>query len=311
LHSKLSLGERYDQWRKIYNNEVKIVVGARSSIFAPIKNLGIIIMDEEHDLSYKSESTPRYNTKDVARYICNQCKVPLIFGSATPDIETSYKVVQKEIQMLKLTKRATSSSLPDIDIVDMKDELEEGNKSMFSFKLQQEIKNNLEKKEQTILFLNRRGYSTFVMCRDCSFVSKCKNCNIALTYHQDKNKLKCHYCGFERNNFSECPMCKSKNIRFFGTGTQKIEAEIKKLFPNCTTLRMDVDTTSKKGAHEKLLNEFKEKDIDILIGTQMVVKGHHFPKVTLVGVISADASLNIEDYRAAERTYQILTQVAR
>jgi len=192
----------------------------------------------------------------------------------------------------------------------MTEELEKGNRTIFSERLCNQIKENLQKKEQTILFLNRRGYSTFVMCRDCGFVEKCRNCNISLTYHLEDNKLKCHYCGFEKNNYNTCPICKSKNIKSFGTGTQKVEEEIKKIFPNVTTLRMDVDTTTKKGAHQKLLKKFTDENIDILIGTQMVVKGHHFPKVSLVGVLAADTSLNIDDFRAGERTYQILTQVS-
>ena len=310
LHSKLSVGERYDQWQNIKTGKAKIVIGARSAIFAPVENLGLIIIDEEHDSSYKSDMTPRYHAKELAKFFAKQNKVPLVLRSATPDIATYYLAKQGKITLLKLTKRANNSSLPDIEIVDLKEELAIGNKSMLSGKLQNEIEENLNKKRQTILFLNRRGYSTFVMCRECGYTVKCKNCNITMTYHLKENKLKCHYCGYERENITICPECKSKNIRYFGTGTQKLETQIHKLFPNATTIRMDIDTVSKKNSHEEILKSFKDDKIDILIGTQMVVKGHHFPNVTLVGVIAADSMLYLEDYKATEKTFQVLTQVA-
>ena len=310
LHSKLSIGERYDEWQKIAKGEAKIIIGARSAIFAPVKNIGIIIIDEEHDISYKSDMAPRYNAKDIAKYIAEKHNCPLVFGSATPDIVTMKQAEDKDIQIYKLTKRATSSTLPDVEIVDLRNELANGNRSMLSFKLQSEIENNLKNKKQTILFLNRRGYSTFVMCRECGYVAKCKNCNISLTYHSSGNRLKCHYCGFEMPVIKECPECNSKKVKYFGTGTQKLEEEINKLYPNASTIRMDIDTVSKKNSHEEILNTFKNDNIDILIGTQMVVKGHHFPNVTLVGVITADGSLNLEDYRAVERTFQTLVQVS-
>lgn len=309
LHSKLSVGERYDQWKKIERGKAKIVIGARSAIFAPVHNLGIIIIDEEHDESYKSESNPRYNAKDIASYLARKSDVPLILGSATPDIKTYYKASNENIELLELTKRANSSSLPNVEIIDLRNELISGNKSMISIKLYKMIEENLKNKRQTILFLNRRGFSTFIMCRDCGYTAKCKNCNISLTYHIKDRKLKCHYCGYETKEITVCPECNSKNIRYFGTGTQKLEMEINKMFPKATTIRMDVDTVTKKNSHEEILNKFKNEGIDILIGTQMVVKGHHFPNVTLVGVIAADSSLNIEDYRASERTFQLLTQV--
>lgn len=310
LHSKLSVGERYDQWQKINNGQAKIVIGARSAIFAPIKQLGLIIIDEEHDSSYKSDTTPRYNAKDLAKYMANKNNVPLILGSATPDIISYYKAQTKKTEILTLSKRANEAQLPDIEIVDLREELANGNRSIISTKLYENIEKNLKEKKQTILFLNRRGYSTFVMCRDCGYIAKCKNCNITLTYHSKENKLKCHYCGYEQKNITICPECNSKNVKYFGTGTQKLEEEIQKIFPTATTIRMDVDTTSKKNSIEEILNKFKKENIDILIGTQMVVKGHHFPNVTLVGVIAADSSLYIEDYRASERTFQLLTQVA-
>ena len=310
LHSKLSVGERYDQWEKIERGDAKIVIGARSAMFAPVKDLGIIIIDEEHDESYKSETSPRYNVKDIASYIAKKNSIPVVLGSATPDIKTYYKSLNGNIELIELTKRANKSSLPNVEIVDLRNELARGNKSMISTKLYDMMKENLKNKKQTILFLNRRGFSTFIMCRDCGYTAKCKNCDITLTYHLHENKLKCHYCGYETNAITVCPVCKSKNIRYFGTGTQKLEEEVKKIFPEASIIRMDVDTVTKKNSHEEILSKFRNDGIDILIGTQMVVKGHHFPNVTLVGVIAADSSLNIDDYRANEKTFQILTQVA-
>jgi len=304
LHSKLSIGERYDQWNKIKDGKAKIIIGARSAIFAPAVNLGLIIIDEEHDESYVSEMTPRYNAKEVAEYIANQKSIPLILGSATPDMDTYYKARNEKIQILTLTKRANKSNLPVVEIVDLRNELANGNRSMISRKLEEEIAKNLETKKQTILFLNRRGFSTFIMCRDCGYTVKCKRCNIAMTYHKNVNKLKCHYCGFEQKVVTTCPECNSKNIKYFGAGTQKLEDEIKNIFPKASTIRMDIDTVSKKNSHEQILDKFKNENIDILIGTQLVVKGHHFPNVTL------DGSLNLGDFRAAERTFQTLTQVA-
>ena len=310
LHSKLSIGERYDEWNKINEGRAKIVIGARSAIFAPVKNLGIIIIDEEHDSSYKSEMTPKYDSKEVARFMCKEANVPLLLGSATPDIDTYFRAKNEEIMLLELKNRANKASLPEIEIIDLREELAKGNKSMISTRLYEEIQKNLNDKKQTILYLNRRGFSTFVMCRNCGYTVKCKNCNINLTYHANTNRLKCHYCGYEEKLVTKCPSCGSEQIRYFGTGTQKLEYEINKLFPNASTIRMDIDTVSKKNSHEQILEKFKNDSIDILIGTQMVVKGHHFPNVTLVGVIAADGSLNIDDFRANERTFQILTQVA-
>ncbi len=310
LHSKLSVGERFDQWKKIDSGKVNIVIGARSAIFAPIKNLGLIIIDEEHDSSYKSDKSPRYNAKEIANFLAKRNNIPLVLGSATPDITTYYNALNDKINLISLTKRANNSKLPNVEIVDLKEELANGNRSMLSRRLFSAIESNLNRKKQTILFLNRRGYSTFVMCRDCGYTVKCNKCNVTMTYHSDDNRLKCHYCGYERKNVTVCPECGSKNIRYFGTGTEKLEAEIHKIFPNASTIRMDVDTVTKKNSHEMILDKFKNENIDILIGTQMVVKGHHFPNVTLVGVIAADSSLFIDDYRSNERTFQILTQVA-
>ena len=310
LHSKLSIGERYDEWNRIKQGKAKIIIGARSAIFAPTDNIGIIIIDEEHDSSYKSESSPRYSAKEIASILGKNSNFPVVLGSATPDVTTYYQSERKEITLLQLTKRANNSTLPSVEIVDLKQELAQGNRSILSTSLYEAIEENLKDKKQTILFLNRRGFSTFIMCRECGYTVKCRNCNISMTYHRFENKLKCHYCGYEEKVVTTCPECKSNKIRYFGTGTQKIEEEVQKLFPNASTLRMDVDTVSKKNSHEEILEKFKNENIDILIGTQMIVKGHHFPNVTLVGVIAADTSLNIDDYRASERTFQILTQVA-
>lgn len=306
IHSKLSIGERNEQWKKVQEDKYKILIGARSAIFAPIKNLGLIIIDEEHDTSYKSDMAPRYNAKEIAKYIAKKNDIPLILGSATPEISTYYK----SQNVIELTKRANSSNLPTVEIVDLRQELANGNRSIISGKLHNEIEENLKNKKQTILFLNRRGFSTFVMCRDCGYTMKCKRCNISLTYHSKENELKCHYCGYKMRNISICPSCKSKNIRHFGSGTQKLEEIIQKEFKGCSTIRMDIDTVTKKNSHEDILNKFKNENIDILIGTQMVVKGHHFPNVTLVGVIAADASLNMGDYRSNEKTFDLLVQVA-
>lgn len=310
LHSKLSIGERYDEWNKIKEGKAKIIIGARSAIFAPTENIGIIIIDEEHDSSYKSEAIPKYDAKEIAKRIAKENNCPLVLGSATPDLITYYKAQQGKVTLLELSKRANNSNLPEVEIVDLKMELANGNRSMLSTKLYGEIEQNLKQHRQTILFLNRRGFSTFIMCRECGYTVKCKNCNISMTYHKTENKLKCHYCGYEENVVTVCPECHSTKIRYLGTGTQKLEQEINKLFPEASTIRMDIDTVTKKNSHEEILDKFKNENIDILIGTQMVVKGHHFPNVTLVGVIAADSSLNIDDYRANERTFQILTQVA-
>ena len=312
LHSKLSIGERHDEWKRIKEGKAKIIIGARSAIFAPTEQIGIIIIDEEHDSSYKSEANPRYDAKEVAKQIAKQNQCPLLLGSATPDIKTYHCAIgsKKEIELLTLTKRANQSSLPQVQVIDLKQELANGNRSMLSLALYHAIEENLKVKKQTILFLNRRGYSTFIMCRNCGYTVKCKNCNISMTYHSTQKKLKCHYCGYEEKMVKICPECHSDKIRYFGTGTQKLEQEINKQFPTAKTIRMDVDTVTKKNSHEQILNRFKNEHMDILIGTQMVVKGHHFPQVTLVGVIAADSSLNIDDYRANERTFQILTQVA-
>lgn len=250
---------------------------------------------------------PRFKAHDIAKYLAKKHDIPVVLGSATPDISTYHN----SKNVIRLTRRANSSNLPDVEVIDLRQELAIGNRTILSERLKEEIENNLKEKKQTILFLNRRGFSTFVMCRDCGYTVKCKRCNISLTYHMKEDKLKCHYCGYEMNNIKICPKCKSKNIKHFGSGTQKLEELIHNIYPQATTIRMDIDTVSKKNSHEEILNKFKNEKIDILIGTQMVVKGHHFPNVTLVGVIAADSSLNTGDYRANERTFDILVQVAR
>ncbi len=308
LHSRLSIGERYDEWKKIKNGEARIVIGARSAIFAPLNNIGVIIIDEEHDASYKSEMNPKYDTKEVSEYLAKLYNIPLILGSATPDIRTYYDALKGNIKLLTLKQRIADYGMPDIKIVDMREELATGNRTIFSRSLYNEINKNLINKEQTILFLNRRGYSTFIMCRDCGYVVKCDKCDISMTYHLAEEKLICHYCGRTFAPPTICPSCNSKNIRYFGSGTQKIEQEIKKYFPKASVLRMDIDTTRTKNAHEKILTEFKNKGIDILLGTQMITKGHDIENVTLVGILAADSSMYISDYRANERTFQLLTQ---
>ena len=311
LHSRLSSGERYDEWNKIKDGRARIVIGARSAIFAPLTNIGIIIIDEEHDLSYKSEMQPRYDVRDLAKYMAKQGSFPLVLGSATPDICDYYLAQESNYKLIKLSKRAnTNATLPKSKIVDMRLELSNGNHSMISMELQNEIQKNIDNGEQIILFLNRRGYSTFVMCRDCGYVAKCNNCNISLTYHKYENKLKCHYCGMEKPVIKECPNCNSTKVKYFGSGTQKLEDEISRLFPEVSMIRMDIDTVSKKNSHEEILSRFINEKIDILIGTQMVAKGHDFSNVTLVGILSADSILNFGDYRAVEKTYQTIVQVS-
>jgi len=310
LHSRLSPGERYDQWRLIKEGNIKVVVGARSAIFAPLKNIGVIIIDEEHETSYKSETTPKYHAREIARQRCILDNGILVYGSATPSIETYYRAETGEIKLLVMNERTNRMDMPQVELVDMRNELDEGNRTMFSRKLAYEIKRNIELKQQTMLFLNRRGHSSFVMCRKCGLVLKCPNCSISLTYHSNDERLICHYCGFTVKNPEICPKCKSNYIKHFGTGTQKVEKEVLKYFPESTVIRMDMDTTTCKGAHEEILNRFKNENINIMIGTQMIAKGHDFHNVTLVGVLAADSLLNIGDYYSAERTFQLITQVA-
>lgn len=309
LHSGLSLGEKYDEWKRLRDGDADIVIGARSAVFAPLDNIGVIIVDEEHETSYKSEMLPRYNTKEVAEYRARQYNAVLVLASATPQLESYWRAEQGAYTLLKMPNRVGNRKMPAVSVVDMRKELESGNRSVFSRALEWEIAENLARHEQTILFLNRRGFSTFVSCRSCGFVAECPNCNISLTYHKFNNTLRCHYCGFTMENYTNCPSCASPYIRYFGGGTQKVEEEIRRLFPQASVLRMDVDTTSRQHAHEKILDTFRKEKTDILIGTQMVAKGLDFSNVTLVGVISADTMLNIGDFRAGERTFDLLEQV--
>ena len=310
LHSGLSAGEKYDEWRKIQRKEVRVAVGARSAIFAPFENLGIIIIDEEHETSYKQEEMPRYHAKDVAikRAKYNNC--PVVLGSATPSLESFARAQKNVYRLLALPHRMNNQPLPAVDIIDMREELREGNRSMFSRKLLEKIKERLARKEQIVLFLNKRGHSSFVMCRDCGYVMNCPHCDISLTYHRAGGVMKCHYCGYEANVPQYCPECSSEHIRYFGTGTQKVEDELGKILPEARVIRMDVDTTGRKGAHERLLKEFQDEKADILLGTQMIAKGLDFPNITLVGVLSADTMLHLPDFRSSEKTFQLLTQVS-
>lgn len=310
LHSGLSNGERYDEWQKIRDGRAQVSVGARSSVFAPFKNLGLIIIDEEHESTYKQEDYPRYHAREIAQWRSEYHHCPVILGSATPCLESYARAEKGVYHLLSLPNRVNQQALPDIDIVDMRTELSEGNRSMFSKDLREAIQLRLDRQEQVVLFLNRRGYASFMLCRDCGYVPQCPNCDISLTYHKTTDLLKCHYCGYQETPPNKCPNCESEHIRQVGTGTQKVEELLQQEFEGARIIRMDVDTTSKKGAHEKLLTEFEKGNGDILLGTQMIAKGLDYPNITLVGVLNADTMLNLPDFRASERTYQLLTQVA-
>ena len=310
MHSALSIGEKYDEWLKIRRGEVQVVVGARSAIFAPFKNLGIIIIDEEHEGTYKQEDSPRYHARDVAieRARINNC--PVVLGSATPTLESFARAEKSVYTLLTLSKRTNNKPMPNVDVVDMRAELHSGNRTMFSSTLIDKMKLAISKNEQVVLLLNRRGYSNFALCRDCGHVEQCPNCDISLTYHKGHNSLKCHYCSYEMTMPNKCPACTSDLISFFGTGTERVEEALKKLLPALKIIRMDVDTTRRKGAHERLLNKFSAGEADVLLGTQMIAKGLDFENVTLVGVLAADSMLHLPDFRAAEKTFQLLTQVS-
>ncbi|EJO5347938.1 primosomal protein N' [Clostridium botulinum] len=310
FHSKLSDGERFDEWLRVKRGQVKVAIGARSAVFLPFKNLGAIIIDEEHESSYKSDSNPKYNARDIAEFRCINEGCKIILGSATPSLETYYRSKNQIIDLITMKDRIEGASMPEIKIVDMREELMSGNKSIFSRELFKDISIRLENKEQIILFLNRRGFSTFVSCRQCGYVFKCKNCDISLTYHNRDSSLRCHYCGANIKIPKKCPKCNSKYVKYFGAGTEKVEKAIKKYFPEVRTLRMDLDTTRTKGAYENIYKTFKNGKADILIGTQMIAKGLDFENVTLVGVLAADMSLNLPDYRSGERTFQLITQVS-
>ena len=308
LHSGLSDYEKYDEYRKIINEKVRIVVGARSAVFAPLKNIGIIIMDEEHSNTYKQENSPRYHARDVAMMRGEYHNAPVLLGSATPSLESFARAGRGVYKLLTLTKRAGGGELPEVQIVDMKSEIKKGN-FILSELLVKKIKEKLANNEQIILLLNRRGYSSMLTCRDCGNVLKCPNCDISLTYHKSSNTNRCHYCNYSIKNVDKCNVCGSSNIKEYGLGKEKLEEEIVRMF-SARVVRMDMDTTSKKGMHEKIIADFGDHKYDILLGTQMIAKGLDFPLVTLVGVINADSSLNVPDFRSAENTYQLLSQVA-
>ena len=309
-HSRLSLGERLDQWRKARDGEISIIIGPRSALFMPFSNLGVIVMDECHESSYISDVTPKYHTREVARKLSELTGALLVMGSATPDIDSYHRAVTGEFLLLQLKERTKGSTLPEVFVTDMRKELEDGNRSAFGLPLQQAIRENLEKGQQTMLFLNRRGYSTFVSCRKCGEALTCPSCNVSYTYHASDKALVCHYCGKEVPVPKTCPSCGSHYIRYFGTGTQKIEEETRRLFPEASVLRMDADTTTGKNGHARILELFGKGKADILIGTQMIAKGHDFPNVTLVGILAADLSLNLGTYQAAETCFQLITQAA-
>ncbi len=307
IHSKMSAGERYDQMERAKKGEISVMIGPRSAVFTPFPDLGMIIIDEEHEGSYKSETTPKYHAREVANKRCEMSRAVLVLGSATPSVESYFKARRGEYKLLKLSERVGDSKLSSVEVVDLRKELKEGNRSVLSRSLKAQMQEALDKKQQIMLFLNRRGLTGFISCRSCGYVVKCPHCDVALTLHRDQ-KMRCHYCGYEQSNVKICPSCGSPYIGGFRAGTQQIEEVVKKEFPNAKILRMDMDTTRKKGSYEAILESFGKKEADILIGTQMIVKGHDFPEVTLVGVLLADLSLHSSDYMAAERTFQLLTQ---
>ena len=310
LHSRLSDGERYDQWYRIQKGEADIVIGPRSAIFAPVQNLGMLIIDEEHSDSYKSDNAPRYHAREVAQKRSDLANCPLLLGSATPSLESFHRARNGSYRLLSLPDRVFDRKMPEVHIVDMRTELKKGNRTIFSELLRSSIEERLIRREQIILFLNRRGHATYVFCRTCGYVERCDNCSISLTYHRETQLLTCHHCGSKRPTQQTCPQCGSDTIRFFGAGTERVEQEVRKAYPKARVKRFDADSTARKNAHQQILAEFEQQKIDILIGTQMVSKGLDFPNVTLVGVIAADTALNLPDFRASEQTFSLLTQVA-
>ncbi len=307
INSSLSKGEKYDQHLRAKNGEIDVIIGPRSALFTPFPNLGLIVIDEEHETTYKSENMPRYHAREVALRLADLHNASVILGSATPSLEAYHRAQTGEFELFTLKERLTGGSLPRVYTVDLREELKQGNRTVFSRSLQEKIKDRLEKKEQIILFLNRRGYAGFVSCRACGYVIKCPHCDVSMAEHMG-GKMICHYCGYERKTVQLCPDCGSKYIQGFKAGTQQIEGQIAKMFPKARVLRMDADTTRTKESYEEILSAFSEQKADILLGTQMIVKGHDFPNVTLVGVLAADLSLHAGDYRAGERTFQLLTQ---
>ena len=310
FHSRLSEGEKHDVFKAIKSGNIRILIGARSAIFAPFNSLGVVIVDEFHESSYKSDKNPKFSTLEVGRYLVNKRDITLVLGSATPSIEEYYRAKSGEYELIELKKRANNKPLPKIEVVDMKEELKYGNRSFLSNRLKLQIEEEIKNNNQVILFLNRRGYSSFVSCRECGYVFKCKHCDISLTYHKKQNIGKCHYCGYEEVIPQKCPECESKYVKAFGLGTEKIEEEIKQIFEGVRVLRLDKDTTSQKHELENILNKFQNREADILIGTQMISKGLDFNHVTLVGILSADMMLNFPDFKSFENTFQLVTQVS-
>ena len=312
-HSRLSQGERYRTWQSAYQGKIDIIIGARSAIFAPFPNLGLIIIDEEHDTSYKQEKRPLYHTRELAEKRAELERATVVLGSATPSLEGFYRALTgvKPYRLLTLPERIYEKSLPSVHVVDMREELKKrNNRGVLSLRLSEAISERLKRGEQIILFLNRRGYSTFILCRECGFALKCPNCNVSMVYHFNEKRIKCHYCNYHDEAPRFCPRCGSRKIRYFGTGTEKVEQVVRKTFPRAKVMRMDIDTMRYKYAAQKIFNAFRQRKVNILVGTQLVAKGWDFPDVTLVGVISADTALNLPDFRSAERTFSLITQVA-
>lgn len=309
LHSRLSDGEKYDEWRKIEREEVSIVIGARSAIFAPLANIGAIIIDEEHEGTYKQENSPRYHALDIAVYRAKKHGAKVLLGSATPSLESYARAKKGYYGLLELNNRINGKKLPKVFVVDMQDSIKKGHR-LLSIELIEKIKQRLERKEQIMILLNRRGYSNFLTCSNCGYTYKCPHCDITMTYHKTSDTLRCHYCGYADKRYTECPECHAKDLKDFGVGTEKIEEEIKNTFEGIRIVRMDLDTTTNKGSHSKIIKDFYDHKYDLLLGTQMIAKGLDFPLVTLVGVINADMGLNIPDFRSSERTFQLLSQVA-
>lgn len=310
MHSGLNAGERYDEWKRMKDGEARIAVGPRSAVFAPLENIGVIIIDEEHDSSYISESNPRYDTKEVAKMRAAGCGASLVLGSATPDMESYLNAVEGRYKLVTLKERISAYKLPEMEIVDMVQEFRYGNRSLFSAALADAIGAALGRKEQVILFLNRRGFASFLMCKACGWVAKCEDCDVSLTYHKTENVLKCHCCGRKYHALAKCPKCGASDIKQGRIGTEKVVEELEALFPGVRTLRMDNDTTTRKDSYFRILDKFASGGADVLVGTQMIAKGHDFPNVTLVGILEADAALYFSDYRSSERTFQLITQVA-
>jgi primosomal protein N' (replication factor Y) len=310
LHSKMTISKRKEEYKRIKRGEVDIVVGARSAIFAPIENIGIVIIDEEHDSSYYSQTTPKYSTKDIASYICKSSNAVLLLGSATPEVTSFFKAKQGNYDLITMKQRPGNATLPKINIVNMKEDRLIGNTSNISITLKEQILDNISKGQQTMLFLNRRGYNSYLKCNDCSFIYKCPNCDVALVYHKSSGLLHCHYCSYVEKRQDSCPSCQSKNITSSVVGTQKIQEELKEIYPNITTLRMDADTTIARDSHQKILDKFKDENINVLIGTQMISKGHDLKNVSLVGIIGVDSMLAMSDYLSSEKAFSNISQVA-